>query len=129
MSASRLTAAARIILAIGTVAAVAWLLRADSGLSSLLNRLTLWTLLPYAIFFAASAFAGTRDRARSLLLVCALSTLVALLLYGATLLLSMGFTNALVLVFVPLFQLIPAVIVLAVLFFTRGAAASKSGAA
>ena len=129
MSAPQLRAAARITLAVGAVAALAWIAHLGGGLSSLLDLPTLWTLLPYALFFAASAFARSRGQARALLWVCALATLPALLLYVATFLVSFGFTNAIVLLFVPFYQVVPAAIMLAVLFFTRNDAASKSRAA
>ena len=129
MSAPQLRVAARIILAVGAVATIAGLAYASGGFSRLLDRLTLWALLPYALFLAASAFAGTRDRARALLIVCVPTTLVALFIYGAALLLSTSLTKALIVKLVPLYQVFAAVLLLAVLFFTRRAAASKLGAA
>ena len=129
MSAPKLTAATRIILAVGVVAALAWIAHMGGGVASLFDRLTLWALLPYALFFAASAFARTHGQARALLWVCALATLPAILLYVVTFLVSIGFTNALVLLFVPFYQVVPAVIMLAVLFFTRNDATSKAGTA
>ena len=129
MSAPQLTAVARVTLVVGAVATIAVLICAGGGFSSLLDRLTLWALLPYALFFAAAAFTGTRGRALALLLVSAPTTLMALLIYSAALLMSASFTSALGLVLVPLYQVFAAVLLLAVLFFTRRAAAPESEAA
>ena len=63
MQAPGLKAVADVTLGIGIFATLASLAYAGSSLLSLFNGFTLWALLPYAVFFAAAAFVGTRGRA------------------------------------------------------------------
>jgi hypothetical protein len=76
-------------------------------------------LAPYAAFFASCRLARTRGRALATLIVSSLATAYAALVYIDAMFIHPGGMAGLVFIFVPLYQLIAALILLAVLFFTR----------
>ena len=84
-------------------------------------------LAPYAAFFASCRLARTRGRALATLIVSSLATAYAALAYiDATFNRHPGDMTGLVFIFVPLYQLIAALILLAVLFFTRARNARRT---
>ena len=128
MNAPHLTAAARITLTVGAVATLASLIHAGGNFSILLDRFTLWALLPNALLFAASLFADTHDRARTLLFVCALTTLATLLVLGDLFFLRRS-SESFLFLFVWLYEVAAATILLMAQFLTHRSAASKPDAA
>lgn len=108
--------ATQAILGIGAVVTLALLARAGGGISSLAGGTTIWALLPYAVLLLAAALTPTRGWALAVLVVSSLAAGFAVLVYAPPL---HGSTSGLVFIFVPLYQLIVAVIVLAVVLFSR----------
>jgi hypothetical protein len=107
------------ILASGPFVTVAALFHAGDNLWSLLNGLTAWALIPYALFLASCPIARSRGRALATLTVSGLATAFAVLVYGDAMFIHTNSTSSLVFIFVPLYQLIAAAILFTFLFFTR----------
>ena len=106
-----LTYAFSLVGAIGTVALMAY---AGQSLKSLLSGFTPWAIAPYAVFAAAGAIARTR----AIVVVTAFVSLAAVL-YAAFAYVDVFFvhihsTGALVFIFVPLYQLVVAALVLVI---------------
>ena len=110
----------------GALVTIAALAHAGGGASSLLSGFTIWPLLPYAVLLASSAFASTSGRALAAFIVSLLAAGFALLVYGDALFGHTSSMSGLVFVFIPLYQLIVAVILLAVLFFSRPSNANRN---
>jgi hypothetical protein len=107
------------ILVIGSFVTVAALVRGGGSIASLFSGFTVWALVPYGILFASSSLARTSGRALATLIVSSLATAFAVLIYFDAMFVSTSSTSALVFVFIPLYQLIVAAILFAVIFFTR----------
>ncbi len=108
--------ATQAILGVGAVVTIAALAHAGGGISSLADGTTIWALAPYAVLLLAAALAPTRGRALAVLVVSSLAAGFAVLVYAPPL---HGSTSGLVFIFIPLYQLIVAVILLAVVLFSR----------
>jgi hypothetical protein len=108
-----------VTLAVGVLAGVGALVRAGDNASSLISGFTLWTLSPYAALFACDRLARTTGRALTVFIFSLLVTLFALVCYGGSLFGHVSSTVGLIFVFIPLYQLIAALILLVVLLFTR----------
>ena len=91
-----------------------------------LGGIAIWALVPYAVLLASSALAGTRGRALAAFIVSLLASGFALFVYGDALFVHTSSTGGLVFLFIPLYQLIPAVILLAFLFFSRPSDANRN---
>ena len=98
--------------ALGTLAALAY-----DGASAAVFTLGIWALLPYAVLLASSRFAGTGGRALVLFIVCLLASGFAIFVYADALFVHTTSTAGLVFLFIPLYQLIAAVVLLVSLFF------------
>jgi len=118
--------AALVALGVGTLATIAALAYAGRSLSALLSGFTIWALCPYPVLFASSRFAATRGRALTVCIVSLLASAFAVFVYWNALFVHTSSTSALVFVFVPLYQLIAAVILVAALFFSRRSRAAGS---
>ena len=115
------TVITRLALGVGAFATIAAMVLAGDGAAALLSGLTIWALLPYALLLTCSRFAGTRGRALTVCIVAVLATAFAVVAYADALFIESSSTSALVFAFVPLYQLVAASIVLAMLFFSRPA--------
>ena len=111
----------RLALGVGVLGTSAAMVMAGGSVAALLSGLTIWALLPYALLLASSRFAGTRGRALTACIVSVVASAFAVVAYADALFIDSSSTNALVFVFVPLYQLIAAAILLATLFFSRRA--------
>ena len=100
---------------------------AGNGASSLLMlcAFVIWALLPYAVLLACSALTGTRGRGLAAFIVSLLASGLALLVYCDAMFVHTNSTSGLVFLAIPLYQFITAVILLAVLFFSRPSDASR----
>ena len=107
------------ILTIGALVTVASLLHCGGSVASLLSGFTLWALIPYAVLFASCSLARTRGRTLTTLVVSVLATAFAAFAYGDAMFSHSSSTSALIFIFVPLYQLIAAAILFAILFATR----------
>jgi hypothetical protein len=90
-----------------------------AGFSGLLNEFAFWALGPYAVFCGACFLARSRGRAIATLVVSAVASAFALLVYGDLIFIDPGSMSGLVFLFVPFYQLPASIILLAVMFFTR----------
>ena len=99
------------IAAVGAVATVAAMAYAGGSLRSLLDGFTIWALLPYAALAAAAAIARTRGSILAVFLVCLAAVVFGLFIYGDVLFIHISSTGALVFIFIPLYQLLAAAIV------------------
>jgi|ERR1051326_3789642 hypothetical protein len=95
--------------AIGTVAVMAY---AGQSLESLFSGFTAWTLAPFAIFALACSVARNRGVVIVTLVAVILALVLGAFIYIDALFVHIHSTGALVFIFVPLYQLIVAVIVL-----------------
>jgi hypothetical protein len=107
------------LLAIGTIATLAALVFAAGSAVSLFSLFTLWALLPYGVLLLSRFCARSLGRALVVLAISMLTVGSALLAYGNALRPSSGSTSALGFIAVPFYQLLVAVLLLGVLFFTR----------
>ena len=107
------------IITIGALVAVAASWRGRPGAESLFSVLTVWTLTPYAVFFASWSLSRTRGRVLATLIVSAVATAFAAFVYGDAIFLHPTSALFFLFIFIPLYQLIAAAILLTVLFFTR----------
>jgi hypothetical protein len=106
-------------LGLGALATGAALIQA-AGFSALLSGFSLLALSPYAVFCGACFLAdGSRGRAIATLVVCVLATAFAIFFYGDLIFLNPGSMSGLAFLFVPLYQLPAAILLLVVVFFTR----------
>lgn len=119
MTTQQSTIIARLALGVGVLATIAAMVLAGGSAAALLSGLTIWALLPYALFLASSRFADTRGRSLTVCIVSAVASVFAVVSYADALFIDSSSTSALVFVFVPLYQLIAAAILLATLFFSR----------
>ncbi len=119
MKPNQTNAATVAVLAIGSFVTVAALVHGGGSLASLFSGFTVWALVPYGVLLASRSLARTRGRALATLIVSSLATAFAVLVYLDAMFVHTSSTSALVFIFIPLYQLIAAVILLAVLFFTR----------
>ncbi len=100
------------IQALGSAATLAAMAYAGAGFHLLLNGFTAWTLAPYVTLLTAATIACTRG---SLIAVFGASLAAALFgsfIYYDALCIHTSSTSALVFIFIPLYQLLAAVIVL-----------------
>lgn len=119
MTLQKTTIASLATLVLGALATVAALVHAG-GFSALLNRFALLAVIPYLIFCGACFLSdNSRGRAIATLIVCLLTTAMALFYYGDLIFLHPGSMSGLVFLFVPFFQLPAAILLLSVMFFTR----------
>jgi hypothetical protein len=114
-------AATKATLGLGALCTIAALAYATGGASSLLKagHLAIWSLLPYAVLLVSTALAGTRGRALAAFIVSVLVSGYGLFIYSDALFVHLSSTGGLVFLFIPLYQLITAIIFLLVLFFSR----------
>ncbi|MFM7784808.1 MAG: hypothetical protein ACKPE6_09230 [Gammaproteobacteria bacterium] len=106
------------VLCAGVVLTIAALLRGAGSPEALLNGLSAWALAPYAVFLACNSIARTRRRAIATLVVSGLATGSAAIVYVDGMFLRSSSTSGLVFVFIPLYQLVVAGILLLVLAVT-----------
>lgn len=126
MTFQRITVASLGTLGLGALVTGAALVHAG-GFSTLLSGFSLTALSPYAVFGAACFLANSsRGRAIAALAVCALATAFAIYFYGDLIFVRPGSMSGLVFLFVPFYQLPAAVLLLAVMFFTRPRRRSSS---
>jgi len=111
-----ITYAVLMIGALGTLAVMAY---AGQSLESLVSGFTLWALAPFATFAAACALARSRVLTIGALVAVILATLFAAFIYIDAFFIHIHSTSALVFIFIPLYQLVVAVILLIIAFITR----------
>ena len=99
------------IAAVGTVVTLVAMAHGGGGLRSLLSGFTIWALVPYAGFAAASAIARTRASLIAAFAVGLTAVLFGSFMYLNALFVHISSTSALVFVFIPLYQLLAAVVV------------------
>src|SRR5262245_46852909 len=100
-----------------------------AGFSALLSRFSVFALSPYAVLCGACFLArSSRGRTIATLVVCALATAFSIFFSGALIFLDPGSMIGLVFLFVPFYQLPAAILLLAVVFFTRPRSRSSASA-
>ena len=109
------------VIAIGAVGTLGVMAYAGQSLQSLLSGFTLWALAPFATFAAACALARSRSVIVVALIAAVVATLFAAIIYIDAFFIHIHSTSALVFIFVPLYQLVAAAILLLVAFVTRRA--------
>ena len=107
------------VLIVGAMVTLVALFHGGGSFSSLLDGFTVWALVPYTAFFASCRLARARGRALATLIVSSLATAFAALVYIDAMFIHTGSMGGLVFIFIPLYQLLAALILLAVLLFTR----------
>jgi hypothetical protein len=100
------------IAAVGAFVTLMAMAHGGGSLRSLLSGFTLWALIPYAGLVAASAIARTRGSLIAALAVCLVAVLFGSFIYLDALFVHISSTGALVFIFIPLYQLLAAVVVL-----------------
>jgi hypothetical protein len=119
MTLLRVTVASLATLGLGALVTGAALVQA-AGFNSLLGEFSLLALSPYAVLCGACYLAGSSPgRAVATLVVCAVATAGAIYFYGRLIFLDPGSMSGLVFLLVPFYQLPVAILLLAVVFFTR----------
>jgi hypothetical protein len=91
----------------------------SGGWSSLWSGFALWGLLPYGVLLGCRPLALTRGRSLATLIVSVLSVGFAVVAYADVWFRRTGSTSSLGFVVVPLYQLVLAFILFAVLLFTK----------
>ena len=109
------------VVAIGAVGTLGVMAYAGQSFESLVSGFTLWALAPFATFAAACALARRRGVIVVALIAGVVATLFAAFTYIDAFFIHIHSTSALVFIFVPLYQLVAAVILLLVAFVTRRA--------
>ena len=100
------------IASVGAAATLAAMVYAGGSLRSLLDGFTIWALVPYAAFAAAAAIARTRGSLLAAFLSCLAAVGFGLFIYWDALFVHISSTSALVFIFIPLYQLLAAAIVI-----------------
>jgi hypothetical protein len=127
MTLKRATVGSLATLGLGALATGAALMQAG-GLAALLSGFSLLALSPYAVFCGACFLAdSSRGRAIATLIVCALATAGAIYFYSRLIFLEPGSMSGLVFLLVPFYQLPAAILLLAVVFFTRPRSGGTGG--
>ena len=103
------------VLAIGALVTVAALLHGGGSASALLSGFTPWALAPYAVLLAATRLARTPRISIAVLVVSGLATAFGSVVYVDAMFLREGSTNSLVFLFIPLYQLMAAALLLGLL--------------
>jgi hypothetical protein len=109
------------VLAIGALGTLGVMAYAGQSLESLVSGFTLWALAPFATFAAACALARSRAVAIGVLVAAVVATLFAAFVYIDAFFIHIHSTSALVFIFIPLYQLVAAVILLVAAFVSRRA--------
>ena len=107
------------VLVIGVLGTLAVMVHAGGSAQSLVSGFTLWAVLPYVVFAAACALSRVREIILTTLIASVVGTLFAALIYIDAFFIHISSTSALVFIFIPLYQLIAAGIVLLVSFIAR----------
>jgi len=97
-----------------------------AGGVSLLTSLALWTLLPYAVVLISAAYARSNRKALAVLSIAILCSASAFLYYGQAVFLHPTYLSGIVFAILPTYQVVPATILLAILFFTRASNANRN---
>lgn len=119
MTLQRVTMASMATVGLGALATGVALVEA-AGFPVLISGFGLLALSPYAVLCGASFLANSsRGRAVATLFVSAAATVFALLVYGDLIFVHPGSMSGLAFLFVPLYQLPAAMLLLVVVFFTR----------
>jgi hypothetical protein len=108
-----------VVLALGSLVTLGALFQGGGSLSSLISGFTVWALIPYGLFFASRTFARTRGRALATLIVSGVSSAFGAFVYVDAMYVHTSSTSALVFIFIPLYQLVAAAMLIAVLIFSR----------
>jgi hypothetical protein len=108
------------VLAIGALGTLGVMAYAGQSLESLVSGFTLWALAPFATFAAACALAR-RAVAIGVLVAAVVATLFAAFIYIDAFFIHIHSTSALVFIFIPLYQLVAAAILLVAAFVSRRA--------
>ena len=129
MTFQRATIASLATLGLGALATGAALVQA-AGFSALLSGFGLLALSPYAVFCGACFLpTATVAEPSPTLLVCAVAAAAsALFFYGDLIFLNPGSMSGFIFLFVPCYQLPAAILLVAVLFFTRPQSRKSSNA-
>ncbi len=109
---SALRIASYCILSLGVVATLAAMVYAGGSIASLLSGFTVWAVAPYVAFLIAVVIAPTRGAAIAALVFCLAAALFASFIYFDALFVHISSTGALVFVFIPLYQLLTAAIII-----------------
>ncbi len=100
------------IATLGAAVTIAAMIHGGGGLRSVLNGFMIWALLPYGALAAAAAISRTRGSLIAAFVVCLLAVLFGSFIYLDALFIHTSSTSALVFIFIPLYQLLAAVVVL-----------------
>ena len=96
---------------IGIAITFAAMAHAGGSVRSLADGFTVWAVIPYVMFAAAAVVARTRGAIVAVFIVCLFAVLFASYIYFDALFVHISSTGALVFVFIPLYQLMAAVVV------------------
>ena len=99
-------------LVLGGLGTLALMVYAAQGFRSLLSGFTVWALIPYAAFAIATRIACTRGSIIAASVASFVGVLFGMFIYVDALFVHISSTNALVFVFIPLYQLLAALVVL-----------------
>ncbi len=106
-------------LGVGALISLGALYYAGQSVRSLLSGFTAWVILPYAVFSVACSLVRTRGVALIIFVVSVMAVLCAGFIYVDALFLHSSSTSALVFIFIPLYQVIAAGVMLVISFFSR----------
>jgi hypothetical protein len=113
-------------LSLGVVFTTVSLAHDGAGGASLRSDLALWSLLPYAVLLLSTLLARSSRKAFAALSVAILCSASALFYYGQAVFTHPTYLNGIIFAILPTYQVIPAAILLAVLFFTRASNANRN---
>jgi hypothetical protein len=96
----------------GSLGTLALMIYAAQGFGSLLSGFTVWALIPYAVFAIAIWMARTRGSVIASSVASLIAVLLGAFIYIDALFVHISSTSPLAFVFIPLYQLLAAVVVL-----------------
>jgi hypothetical protein len=99
-------------LVLGGLGTLGLLIYAAQGFRSLISGFTVWALIPYAAFAIATRVARTRGSVVAACIASFVAAFFGLFIYVDALFFHISSTSSLVLVFIPLYQLLAALVVL-----------------
>ena len=99
-------------LVLGILSTLGFLVFAAQGFRGLLSGFTLWGIVPYFVFGAAICIARTRGSVITVSVVSLAAVFFAAFLYIDAFFIHTSSTSALAFIFIPLYQLLAAVVVL-----------------
>jgi hypothetical protein len=118
--------ATHVTLGLGALFTAVALAHDGAGGVSLFTELALWTLLPFALVLVAVVFAHSRGRALAVLVTALVCSASAFLYYGQAAFTHRTYLSGVVFALLPTYQVIPAAILLVILFFTRHSNANRN---